>query len=398
MKDYLNNVISSKEKRANEIREAIKSAESVEEVKRLGAELESVQEEIRSAQEQLAKAPQQRAFNPMATFSTGKAEDDAEKRAKELVETGRMTISGKEARSFLMDTGSLAKPTQVGGINEAQNVVSSIIDQVFIDDNTGIGEYKEAYQKSIQSAGIGEDGKAPTESEPVFRYASIKPVIVDTLCYVSNKLKRVTPLKYEEKIRSSAMAALRKKVGAMVATGNGTTEIFGIINAVNTEETPEAIYDTLTVESNVIDEKTLRRIVMAYGGDENIGGNAVLYLNKADLIAFGDVRGTNEKKAIYDVVADPGNPNTGVIKDGAVTVRYCINSAVTALSAATKGDTPVKTMIYGDPKNYTLNLFSDYSVVADESYKFAEGLITVKGEVMVGGNVTVDKGFVVVTL
>lgn len=392
--NYFEKFISSKEERAKEIRESIDTATTVEEVQRLSKELETVQEEIRAAKEEQAKAPEQR-FNPLATFSTGKVDDEAEKRAKEFMESGKMKIAGSEARSILLSTGSIAKPTGVGGINDAQNVVSSIVDQVKVTDCTGMGQYNVAYQKSIQAAEIGADGVAPAGSDPVYRYAAIKPVLVKTLSYVSRELKKQSPLQYEEKVKAGAMAALRKKVGAMIVSGNGNTEISGIINAVNTESTPETIYDTCTVASGAIDEKTLRKIVLTYGGDENVGGNATLYLNKADLIAFGDVRGTSDKRAVYEIIPNGADPNTGIIKDGGLSVPYCINSNLTPLQGAAS---KAKTMVYGAPVNYELGLFGDYEVIADESYKFAEGLIAIMGEVMVGGNVTTDKGFIVVTV
>jgi len=123
-----------------------------------------------------------------------------------------------------------------------------------------------------------------------------------------------------------------------------------------------------------------------------------LFLNKNDLIAFGDVRGTSEKKAIYEITPDGNNPNTGIIKDGGLSVRYVICSDVTALTgSAETGATRIKTMIYGNPYNYKLGLFGDYEVSVSDDYKFGEGMLTVKGEAMVGGNVYVDKGFVVLT-
>ena len=117
-----------------------------------------------------------------------------------------------------------------------------------------------------------------------------------------------------------------------------------------------------------------------------------------ELIAFGDVRGGSEKKAIYEIIPDGTNPNTGIIKEGGLAVPYCINSECTALSSATKGSTPIKTMIYGDPMNYKLDLFGDYEVRVSEDYKFGERMLAILGEVMLGGNITFDKGFVVVTL
>lgn len=402
MKDFLEKLIKAKEAREAEIKEAIKTAEDADQVRSLGGELETVQAEIRDAKAQLVSldnTPEQRDFNPLAAFGLEtKAGEKAEKRAKAFAESGKMTIEGTEARSILLNTGSLAKPTKVSGINNAQNTVSSIIDQVRVEDATGMGEDKEAYVKSIQSAGMATDGTASTPSDPVFRTAAIKPFLIDTLTYVSREIAKQTPLRYAEKVQELAMQALRTKAAKLIVSGNGSTEPYGIINAVNTEQTPEAIYESLTLDSNVIDATTLRKIVFAYGGNENIGANAVLYLNKADLIAFGDVRGGSEKKAIYEIIPDGTNPNTGIIKEGGLAVPYCINSECTALSGATKGSTPIKTMIYGDPMNYKLDLFGDYEVRVSEDYKFGERMLAILGEVMLGGNITFDKGFVVVTL
>lgn len=406
MREFLEKLIKAKEAREAEIKEAIKTAEDADQVRSLGGELETVQAEIRDAKAQLDSlektpepAPEQRGFTPLMAFGmnpeTGEA---AEKRAKAFAESGRMTIEGAETRSILLSTGTLAKPTNVSGINDAQNTVSSIIDQVRVEDATGMGEDKEAYVKSIQSADMATDGTASAATDPVFRTAAIKPFLIDTLSYVSREIRKQTPLKYAEKVEELAMQALRTKAAKLIISGNGSTQPYGIINAVNTETTPEVIYDTLTVDAAAIDEKTLRKIVFAYGGNENIGSRAVLYLNKTDLIAFGDVRGTNEKKAVYEITPDGSNPNTGIIKDGGLSVPYCINSECTALSTATKGSAPVKTMIYGDPINYKLDLFGDYEVRVSEDYKFAERMLSIQGEVMLGGNITVDKGFVVVTL
>ena len=131
---------------------------------------------------------------------------------------------------------------------------------------------------------------------------------------------------------------------------------------------------------------------MNYGGDEEIAGNAVLFLNKKDLIAFGDVRGTNEKKAVYEITPDAANPNTGIIRDGGLAVRYCINSNLKASSAITTAPGGYY-MIYGVPTTYELGIFSDYNVRVSEDYAFKTRMIAVLGEVMIGGNVTVHRGF-----
>lgn len=323
-----------------------------------------------------------------------------EERAKKLVETGRMSISASETRSVLLSTGSLAKPTSVGGIAEPFNVVSSIVDMVFVDDLTGVGAHKEAYMKSWQDAQENTAyGTAPTPSDPVFRTVAINPFPVDVLTYVGKNIRKQTPISYEEKVRRGALIALRKKVAGWIVKGNGSTQAYGIYNAVNTENTPESLIKELLVAKNYnIDATTLRKIVFSYGGDENVGAGAKLFLSKTDLIAFGDVRGTNEKKAVYEIIPDGSNPNTGIIKDGGLSVPYVICSDVTALTrSAETGAARIKTMIYGNPYNYKLGLFGDFEVTVSEDYKFGEGLLAVKGEVMAGGNVYVDKGFVVLT-
>ena len=55
-------------------------------------------------------------------------------------------------------------------------------------------------------------------------------------------------------------------------------------------------------------------------------------------------------------------------------------------------------MAYGDPMNYELGLFGPYTVRVDESVKAVERMLTILGDAMVGGNLIVDKGFVVATL
>ena len=142
---------------------------------------------------------------------------------------------------------------------------------------------------------------------------------------------------------------------------------------------------------SAINDKTLRNIVLNYGGDEDTLGGAVLFLNKTDLIAFGDVRGTNEKKAVYEITPDSVNTNTGIIRDGGLAVRYCLNSNITSLSETAAGS---YSMFYGVPECYELGLFSDYTVRVSEDYQFAKRMLAVLGEVMIGGNVTVANGFV----
>lgn len=129
-----------------------------------------------------------------------------------------------------------------------------------------------------------------------------------------------------------------------------------------------------------------------------MGANARLLLTKVDLKAIGALRGTNEKRRLFEIAPDAGNPNTGIIRDGGVVVPYTICSDLTSLSTATAGSAAIQTMLYGDPMNFEVGLFGDFTVRVDESVKAVERMHTILGDAMVGGNLTVDKGFVVATL
>ena len=76
-----------------------------------------------------------------------------------------------------------------------------------------------------------------------------------------------------------------------------------------------------------------------------------------------------------------------MIADGGVVIPYTICSDVGA-----------NKLIYGGMRNYELGLFGDYSIRIDESVEAVKRLVAILGDVFVGGNVIVDKGFVVGTI
>lgn len=75
--------------------------------------------------------------------------------------------------------------------------------------------------------------------------------------------------------------------------------------------------------------------------------------------------------------------------------NYTIVPDLTPLSGTAAGASAVQTMVYGDPLNYELGLFGDYSIRVDESVKALERMVAILGDAFVGGNLVVDKGFVV---
>lgn len=298
--------------------------------------------------------------------------------------------------STLIGSDSLAKPTGVGTtIHDNNTVVSAVIDHVTVMDLSGCAQWDEPYVKDDPTASIGTDGTAPAESDPKFRVASVKPVLVEILDYVSRHIENLTPVNYLAKVQEVSLKALRRKVVELITIGDGNT-FYGLTNAVNTKG--EAITKTMTVSSPNMGADFLRKLVLGSGGSETTGAGFLL-LKKADLIALGDIRGTNEKRAVYEITPDTStNGNTGTIKDGGLIVNYILDDSLTALSTAVQTTNAIKTMVYVDLSAYLLGLFGNYKVEVSKDYKFAEGLLAVRGEVMAGGNLCVDQAATVVTL
>ena len=312
-------------------------------------------------------------------------------------------VPGAVEKSVTLATGTLAQPTGAGtNIRDPLgNGVGAIIDQVYVQDLTGMASYLEPYVISEFDAS-GADvataaGTARTaSSDPTFGVAKISPYELTTTSYVDRNISRLTPANYYAKTFAMAMRALRRDTVKMIFNGDGQStnnDMFGIKTAKNVAGS--TIFSTLNVTA--VDADLLTNLMFAYGGDEELGGNCRLYLNKADLLALGKLRGTNEKRRLFDIVPDAGNPNTGTIREGGTIVPYSIASNLTALSSSSAGSSAIQTMVYGDPMNYELGLFGDYTVRVDESVKAVERMLTILGDAMVGGNLIVDKGFVVAT-
>lgn len=316
-------------------------------------------------------------------------QNEAEARAQAFLESRHNSIPCAEVRSLLVSSGTVATPTGVSGIHDLPgNGVSSILDLVTVVDCEGMGSNKVAYLAAdVAEAGTQTEGSAVANKEGTFAYVTITPTSVGCYAQISKQAKKQSPLNYLGKVNALALKSLRKKAVSLIVSAMQASTLVDTLTA--------------TLDANnkgKIDEKTLRSIVLAYGGDEDVVGNAVLFLNKADLVAFGDVRGTNEKKAVYEITPDGANPNMGTIKDGGMVVRYCIVSGLTACAGTAKGAADQLTMFYGDPRNFELDLFSGYEVRVSEDFAITSLMDTIVGDAEIGGDVVVKKGFVAVQI
>lgn len=384
MRDQIKEMLDAKNAQLEELRAKNDAAETVEELRSITADIDAVTAERNKLQEMFdnfdapANTEKRNNMEVMKTMenttNTTAQVNAAEERANAFAASNRMTIENSEARAaLLVSGGKIAQPVGVGGVNGTFPQVSSIVDMVKIVDASNMGGgYKIAYEISAADAADHTEGAAVAQGDATFGMLTVTAVDKALVSYISNKVRKQSPLTYEQKVRESAMIALRKAASKI------------IVDAVNNSEITE------TVEITAIDHTTLRKVTLTHGGDEAVGGGAVLMLNKADLIAFGDVRGTNEKKAVYEITPDAANPNTGIIKDGGLSVRYVINNNCAAFANGGKS------FCYGNPQAIELAMFSDYEVKTSEDYKFAEDMLAVRGTASIGAGMGVYKGFTVV--
>lgn len=374
---------------------------AMEQVQNMNGEIKSIQDLIEEQDRKFLE----KAEDPQVE------KDKAEERGSALMKGHKITFEAPEVRkalwgvnkSITLATGTLVQPTGAGTDirDNLETRVSSIVDQVQVQDLTGMGALLEPYVITETDAKGGKvttnAGKARTDSaDPTFGVAKISPYELNVTNYVDRNINRLSPANYYAKIYGMSMRALRRELAKLIVNGDGqgTPDMYGMKNAKN--QAGSEIY--ATVDLSAINEDTLDDLFYSYGGDEEIAGNARLFLNKADLKAMGKIRGTEDKNRVFKVHPDTGNPNTGMIEDGGNFVPYTIVSALTALSDSTAGDSPIQTMLYGSPMNYILGLFGPYSIRVDDSVKAVERMLTILGDAMVGGNLVVHKGMVVATL
>ncbi|MEQ2454954.1 phage major capsid protein [Flavonifractor hominis] len=376
--------------------EAALGADNKSEYQSLMEQITNLNGEIQRVQDLLAEQDRQMLAAPGPTGS--EAMDMIQERAAALQRGDDVTFTANEVRRALSNqttlaTGTIVQPNGAGAEirDPVGNVVPSIVDRVRVVDMTGMGSFMEPYVITELDAKGGKveetAGTARTAStDPTFGVAEIKPYELSVTSYVDRNIARLSPAVYYNKIFGMSMRALRRKLAELIVNGDdpGTPTFFGITNAKN--KASANIFAEAALGA-AIDVNTLDTLYFAYGSDEAMGAGARLLLTKASLKALGQLRGTNEKRRLLTITPDSTNPNSGTIVDGGLVLPYDLVKAV--------GDTK---LLYGDPMNFEVGLFGDYTIRVDESVKAVERMYAILGDAFVGGNLVVDKGFVVGTI
>lgn len=290
------------------------------------------------------------------------AEVSAEERsAQEFAQSGRM-----ETRA-LLSTGQIAKPTRATGVNGLAAVADSIVDDVNAVSLTGNGSWVVGYKTKDAVAADVVDGEKIAGTGAEFGTVTINPGEWGVLDTVSNQVKKMSPLDYQGQIRDSALVALRTKAAEKIVAA---VEASG-----------------LAVKKVVkIDQDYLRTVVFGFRAIAG-KGNTVLYLAQEDLAALGKIRGTNEKKALYEITFDPGTTTSGTITEGGLAVRFRVLDQLKA-----------GTQLYGQPGTIDMPMWDNYEIRTDEGGEyFATNQIAVRGLQTAGADLTSVAGMHIIT-
>ena len=375
------------------------------------AKVSNINAEIQRVQDLVTE--QERAIDTHQP-SAAETRDMAEERANALRNGREVTFTVSEIRRGLRNadgdgtlmSGSIVQPIGAG-VEVRDNLgYTSLVDIVRTMDMTGLGGWEEPYVTAYQSVEVGTPtsvaGTTRTASDPSFAISQIKPYEVSVTSYTDRNIARLSPALYMQKVQQLAFRALRNKIAALILKGDseGTHVMYGMINGTNKAGGSIVTSVNATVDTGYgkIDDQLLNSLYFGYGNDYEAGGNAMLFLNKTDLKAWGQIRGTYEKRRLFEINPMAGNANRGTISDGGMIVPYLLDPNLTPVAGTAQDDNSGSDKlccVYGDPINYLLGLFGPYTIRVDESVKAVERMYAILGDAMVGGNVIVKDGFVV---
>ena len=362
-----------------------------EEIQALQGELENLNEEEEATLEE-AETDEERA---MAEELTKRAQNKelriVNKPGEETRNTTELTQEEKakrgkalkEKRAITVGNSEIAVPKYTAkGVKGTFNEVSTLIDLVTITPLEGGESYERGYVVSHGEGGEVDESGNYKQADTVFNYAEINKQKVTAYSEEPEEVKRLADAQYHDEIVKGMTIATKKKLSKDILVGPGTK---GRLQGIFTNPEKFAIDKNTDIEISTIDNKTLNKIIFAYGGEEDVVSDAALILNKNDLQGFANVK-TSDGKDYYDIEI---KGNTGTINK----IPFVINSAAKSLldSKTAEGD---YCMAYGSLSNYEVALFSPLEVKASEDYKFKEGQIAHRGSVFAGGNVVAYNGFV----
>lgn len=321
-----------------------RSGDELDALKTEVEQLQTRRAELEGLEKRMAIANQINAGAVAAqVVETSAPANENEQRAQAFVDSHHV-----EMRAVLA-SGQIATPTNVGGINGLGAVGNGIVDDVNAIALTGAGAWKAAYKKTDAEAAAVTDGQKIGGTASTYGYVTVNPDEWGVLDEVSKQVAKLTPLSYLQAVSDTALIALRSFAA----------------NKIVTNVLASALIEEKTV---ALDADFLRTLVLGFRPIEGKGA-AKLYISQADLAVLGKVRGTNEKKPLYEIAFDPGTVLSGTISEGGLATPFRI---LDQLSAGTQ--------LYGQPGAIDMPMWDNYSVETDEGGEyFARNMICVRG-------------------
>ena len=329
------------------------------EVQKLSAEIEAEEREAVLA-----------GFSAAMPAKTNEGEKEAgqEDRSAAFVQTGKT-----EMRAVLA-TGQIAKPSKAGTeVNGLAAVADSIVDDVHAIPLTGTGAWVAPYKKTDAKAGATTDGSkvggtgSGASTGSTYDYVTINPAEWGVLDEISKQVKKMSPTNYEKAVKDSALIALR---------AYAADKIIAAVKASSLKES----------KAYPLDAKFVRACVLGY---RSIAGKGPvkLYLSQAALIALGDVRGTNEKKPVFEIsFADESN-TSGTIKDGGTSVSFRILDGLND-----------NEQFFGQPGAIDMPMWDNYQIETDEHGDyFQRNVMGIRGIQTANADLAAKNGMQVIT-
>lgn len=286
--------------------------------------------------------------------------NEREERAKVFAETGKMEIRQ------LLATGKIATPTAVGGIEDIAPSEAGIVDDVHAVSLVGNGVYRVAYKSAEAIAAAVTDGSTIGGTASTYNYVDISPSEWGVLDEISKMVTKMTPLDYQSAIAGSAVRALRSYACTQIVTKLAASTLL----------------ESVTVP---LDQDYLRTLVLGFHAIPG-KGETRLYIGQDDMATLGKIRGTNEKKPLYDISFDAGTTTSGTITEGGLAVKFRILP-----------DLASGTQYFGQPGTIDMPMWGDYEVETDEGGDyFKRNMIGIRGLQLAGADLVAYHGMQVV--
>lgn len=413
------------EERKAELLTKIAEAKSEEELKELRSEVEAINKEVPEQEEKEQVEPEQKEgeitpeeersliadtqelekrnkeVSNLTKIGGNEMEEERKINEKELIEQRakdlkegkvvKVAFDNVEERAVTVSGGTILVPKKYkNSIDESFNAVSGIVDELNTVPLNGGESYSVPFEKGYGEGDYKAENGEYQEIDVDTDYVETGRAKVTSYIEVTEEVKKLPSANYLALISKRVTDAIKKKIGAQVIIGAGTSNTIKGIYHADAKVLPTG-EGTADISLSKIDADTLNEITFSYGGDENVEAPQTLILSKADLKEFAKVK-AEDGRPVYKITKR-GTKGTIAYVDDGLTVPFIINSACNSLSASTT-TAGTYTMIYGSLNDYELPVFSDIDVKESSDYQFKKGVIAYRADAIVGGTVSKYNGFV----